>query len=524
MLSATLAIVNADIVTLNAKQPKVEAVAIHNGKIIAVGSNQEIRKYIDKKTTFIDARKRTVVPGLVDCHVHMAGFGRSLQTLELRSATSIREVQRRIREFAKKNPDKEWISGGRWDQERFSQKRYPTRWDLDRAVADKPIFLMRVCGHIGVANGRALQLAGITRRTVVDEGKIDLNVETGEPNGILRENALELVWKVIPKPTLKELEETCLLACEKAIEAGLTCVHWILSSPNEIRVIQKLASEDKLPIRVYLGIPIELLDELVKLGLSTGFGNDMVKIGFVKILADGSLGGHTAALKKPYNDQPETRGMMLYTQHELESLIRKAHTAGLQVAIHAIGDRTMEVVLKAYEKILGKPILKGHRHRIEHCSVLSLSIIKRMKHLGLIASVQPHFVVSDFWITDRLGKTRTRWAYPFKTLIREGLVVVSGSDCPVEPVKPILGIWSAVARKSVPEERLTVEDALRTYTANAAFASFDEDKRGTIEAGKYGDLTILSEDPFRVSVEEIRKIDVDMTVVDGKIVHARKPS
>jgi predicted amidohydrolase YtcJ len=524
MLNATLVVVNANVITLNARQPKAEALAIRDGKIVALGSNEEIHKYIDKKTRLIDAKNKTVVPGFVDCHVHMTGFGHSLQTLQLRNAASIREVQRRIREFVKKNPDKEWVSGGRWDQERFSQRRYPTRWDLDHAVADKPVFLMRVCGHIGVANSRALQLAGITRRTVVDGGRIDLNEETGEPNGILRENALELVWKVIPKPTLKELEEACLLACKKAVEAGLTCVHWILGSANEVRAIQKLASENRLPVRVYLGIPIELLDELVKLGLATGFGNDMVKIGFVKILADGSLGGHTAALKKPYNDQPETQGMMLYTQHELESLILKAHTAGLQVAIHAIGDHTMEVVLKAYEKILGKSVWKGHRHRIEHCSVLSLSIIKRMKRLGLIASVQPHFVISDFWVIDRLGKIRARWTYPFKTLVEEGLVVVSGSDCPVEPVDPILGIWATVARKSFPEERLTIEDALKTYTANAAYASFDEDKRGTIEAGKYGDLTILSEDPFRVSVEEIRKIDVDMTIVDGKIVHARKPS
>jgi hypothetical protein len=200
----------------------------------------------------------------------------------------------------------------------------------------------------------------------------------------------------------------------------------------------------------------------------------MVKIGFVKILADGSLGARTAALEEPYSDKPETAGMMLYTQKKLNRLVLKAHKAGLQLAIHAIGDRAVDVVLKSYEKALKEHPRKNHRHRIEHCSVLNPRLIKRMKRSNIIASVQPHFVVSDFWAADRVGKTRARWVYPFKTLIREGLVVVSGSDCPVEPIDPLLGIWAAVARKSFAEEGLTVEEALKTYTSNAAYASFDE--------------------------------------------------
>lgn len=329
MLEATLAILNANVITLNSKQPQAEAIAIQNGKIIAVGSNKKIRKYISNKTKIIDAKRKTVVPGLVDCHVHMTGFGQVLQTPELRNVTSIKELQRKLRGYTQKNPEKNWILGGRWDQEKFAEKRYPTRWDLDAAVADKPVFLIRVCGHIGVANSKALQLADITKETAVDGGKVDLDEVSGEPNGILRENAMELVWKAIPKPSQKELEKTCITACERAVEAGLTCVHWILGSADEMCVIQKLHSERKLPLRVYLGIPVDFLDELVNLGLLTGFGNDMVKIGFVKILADGSLGGRTAALKKPYSDKPETNGMMLYTQKELDRLVLKAHKAGL---------------------------------------------------------------------------------------------------------------------------------------------------------------------------------------------------
>jgi len=522
MLEATLVILNAKVITLNKKQPCAEAIAIRNGRIAAVGSNGEIRRYISNKTQVINAKGKTVIPGLVDCHVHMTSFGQFLQTLDLRNTRSIKALQQKLRDYAYKNSMKNWILGGRWDQEKFAEKRLPTRWDLDAAVADKPVFLTRVCGHIAVANTRALQLAGITKETVVEGGKIDLDEANGEPNGILRENAMELVWKVIPKPNPKELEEACLMACRKAVEAGLTGVHWLLNSAEEMCIIQGLYAEGKLPLRVYLGFPVDLLEELIGLGLLTGFGNDMVKIGFVKLFADGSLGARTAALKQPYADKPETCGMMLYSQRKLNRLVSKVHKAGLQLAVHAIGDCAVEAVLKAYEKALHEFPRENHRHRIEHCSVLNPKLIKRMKRLGLIASVQPHFVVSDFWVVDRVGEARARWVYPFKSLMKEGLVVVAGSDCPVEPISPLLGVWAAVARKSFPEEKLTIEEALRTYTLNAAYASFDENKKGTIEAEKLADLTILSDDMAKITPDKIKDVKVEMVIVDGKVVYAGK--
>jgi len=522
MLNATLAILNANVITLNSKQPKAEAVAIQNGKIIAVGSNEEIRKYIGKETKVIDAKNRTVVPGFVDCHVHMTGFGWSLQTLDLRNVNSIKEMQQKLQEYAEKNHGKSWILGGRWDQEKFAERRFPTRWDLDKAFADKPVFLVRVCGHLAVVNSKALQLAGITEETTVEGGEIDLDKATGDPNGIVRENALEIIRKAVPKPSPKELEDVCLLACRKAVEAGLTGVHWIVDSADEIRIIQKLYFEGKLPLRVYLGIPVDLLDELVNLRLSTGFGNDMVKIGFIKIFADGSLGARTAALKQPYSDKAETSGMILCTQKKLNKLVLKAHRAGLQLGVHAIGDHAIETVLKAFSKALKEFSRENHRHRIEHCSVLNPKLIRQMKRLSLIASIQPHFIVSDFWVADRVGKARARWVYPFKTLIHEGLVVASGSDCPVEPISPLLGVWAAVARKGFAEESLTLEEALRTYTLNAAYASFDENRKGTIEVGKFADLTILSDDLDKVSPEKIKDIAVEMVFVDGEIVYAKQ--
>ncbi len=522
MLEATLVILNAKVITLNKKQPRAEAVAIDNGRIFAVGFNEEIRRYISNKTQVIDAKNKTIIPGLVDCHVHMTSFGQFLQTLDLRNVQSIKAMQQKLRDYAYKNSEKSWILGGRWDQEKFAEKHLPTRRDLDAAVADKPVFLTRVCGHIAVANTRALQLAGITKETVVEGGKIDLDKASGEPNGILRENAMELVWKIVPKPSQKELEEACLMACRKAVEAGLTGVHWLLNSAEEMRIIQGLYAEGKLPLRVYLGFPVDLLDELISLGLLTGFGNDMVKIGFVKLFADGSLGARTAALKQPYADKPETCGMMLYSQRKLNRLVSKVHRAGLQLAVHAIGDCAVEAVLKAYEKALREFPRENHRHRIEHCSVLNPKLVRRMKRLGLIASVQPHFVVSDFWVVDRIGEARARWVYPFKTLMKEGLVVVAGSDCPVEPISPLFGVWAAVARRSFPEESLSVEEALRAYCLDAAFASFDEDRKGAIEVGKFADLTVLSDDLAEISQDKIKDVKVEMVIVNGKVVYAGK--
>jgi len=519
---ADFVILNADVVTVNPRCPRAQAVAVKDGKIVAVGSNNEISRYVDSQAKVVDAEGRTVVPGFVDCHIHMTDFGHQQQMLNLRNIRSIKEMKDKIREYALKASGESWILGGRWDHERFVEKRYPTRWDLDEAVSDRPVFLIRVCGHVGVVNTKALQLAGITRETVVCGGKVDLDEESGEPNGILRENALDLVWRVVPKPTAAELEEACLKACQKAVEEGLTGVHWIVDSAEELRVIQKLHEEGKLPLRVYLGIPDKLLDEAVGLGLTTGFGNDMLKLGFVKVFVDGSLGARTAALKEPYSDKPETSGMLLLSQRKLNKLVLKAHKACWQVAVHAIGDRAIEAALKAFSKALRTLPRENSRHRIEHCSVLNPRLVQWMKRLNLIASVQPHFIVSDFWVVERVGAERARWVYPFKTLMNEGVVVAAGSDCPVEPISPLLGVWAAVARKTFKEESLTVEEALKTYTLNAAYASFDEALKGTIEAGKFADITMLSENIFEIPPEKIKDVKVEMTIVGGKIVYERK--
>ncbi len=523
MLSNDLVLVNGNIITINSKQPKAQAIAIKQGKVVAVGANKQILSYVGKDTKKLDLKGKTVVPGFIDSHVHGASFGRGLTEIDLRGIKSIKEIQRKVKRQAKKTANDRWIIGHGWDQDRLTEDRYPSRLDLDQVAPNHPVFLLRVCGHLGVANSKALKLAGIAKQTRTPKGgHIDRDPKTGEPNGVLGENALDFIYNVLCESTEENLADSCLSACRRMVKEGITTAHWIISSANEMRILQKLKEDNRLPLRIYALVPVEFLDCLVELGLSTGLGDDKFKIGSIKILTDGSLGARTAALRQPYEDMPETEGMLLYSQRQLESFVIKAHEADLQLAIHAIGDRTIEIVLKILERVLRKKPKGNHRHRLEHVSVLNPTLIKKMKEVGVIASVQPHFIVSDFWVLDRLGEARARWTYAFKSLLKEGIMMIAGSDAPVEPVSPILGVYAAVARQRFPEERLTADEALRLYTINAAYGSFEEGIKGSIEKGKLADLVVLSRDPYKTTPKQIKDIKVEMAIVDGEIVYARK--
>jgi len=521
-MPADMALINGNVITMAPFKPRANAVAIGDSKIVAVGTNTQITQRIGKDTKIIDLRGKTVVPGFIDTHAHMAGFGRSLTWINLRGVKSIKEMQRQLQERVKKTPRGKWILGRGWDQDRFKERRYPTRWDLDEVSPFNPVVFNRVCGHICVANSKAFELAKITKETIPPpNGQIDRDLETGEPTGILREAATDLVWSILPEPSEKELTKACSLACEKAVEAGLTSVHWFVYKPIEIRILQRLREQGKLPLRAYIVVPIEFLCCLADAGVSTGFGDHTLRLGGVKVLADGSLGARTAALNEPYDDEPSTKGILCCSQKELYEMIMEAQRVSFQVCVHAIGDRAMSVVLNAFEKALKHFHKKAYRHRVEHASVLNKQLVKRLKRLGLIVCVQPHFVVSDFWVEARLGPGRARWTYPFKTLINSGVLIAGGSDCPVEPISPLLGVYALVARESFPEERVSVEEALRIYTVNAAYASFEEDVKGLIEVGKLADFTVLSHNPLMVEPERIRDIEVEMTIVGGKIVYSR---
>jgi len=521
-MSADVALIHGNVITMNLSQPRAQAVAVKGGLIAEVGTNLKVEKWIGKETKVIDLRGKTVVPGLIDTHVHMADLGHSLNRIDLRSVKSINEMQRLLQEWVSVTPKGKWILGRGWDQDRFKERRYPTRWDLDRVSPNNPVVFNRVCGHACVANSKALKLANITKETLPPpSGEIDREPKTGEPTGILRETAKDLVWSHLPEPSEEELTKVCGLACEKAVEAGLTSVHWFVKKPVEIRVLQRLREQGKLPLRVYIVIPIELLSNFAEAGLSTGFGDHTLRLGGVKVLADGSLGARTAALNKPYNDEPSTSGMLCCSQKELGEMIMEAQKAGFQVCVHAIGDRAIDTVLNAFERALKNSHKNTHRHRVEHASVLNKRLVKRLKKLSLTVCVQPHFIISDFWVEARVGRGRARLTYSFKTLIQNGVLIAGGSDCPVEPISPLLGVYALVARESFPEERVSVEEALWIYTVNAAHASMEEKVKGSIEPGKLADFTVLSHNPLTTKPEKIKDIEVEMTIVGGKIAYSK---
>lgn len=523
MQYADLVLKNANVLTVDSSRPSAEAVGIKEEKIVVVGTFKDVQPWIGEQTEVIDLAGKTVVPGFIDTHVHVRGFGHFLVGVNLRGIGSVDEMQRLLRERVQKTPKGKWIVGRGWDQEKFREKRYPTRWDLDEAAPDNPVFFTRVCGHICVVNSKALESAAITKDAAAPlSSLIDRDSKTQEPTGILKENAMDSVRNTVPEPTEAELRDICLQACQKAVEAGITSIHWLTQSPMEARILHQLRKEDKLKLRVYLVSPVDYLDRFIETGLVTGFGDHMIKIGSIKILVDGSLGARTAALKQPYTDQPSTKGMMLFNQETLYELVLKAHRSGFQLAIHAIGDQAIAAALDALEKALEKAPRENHRHRLEHVSVLNESLIQRVKELNVIASVQPHFVVSDFWVGNRLGETRSKGVYAFKSLIEKDILVAGGSDCPVEPINPLLGIYAAVGREISPQERIPVEKALRMYTINAAYASFEEKTKGSIEVGKLADLTVLRDDIRKIEPGKIKDVAVEMTILGGKVVNRTK--
>jgi predicted amidohydrolase YtcJ len=445
--------------------------------------------------------------------------------IDLKDVNSIKEMQKRIRKRAQKIPQGRWIIGKGWDQSRFCEKRYPNSQDLDEVSPDNPVILYHQFGRVCIINSKALEFAGVTKETKSPpEGIIEKDAETGEPTGIFREKATDLVWKRIPEASEEEIFEAIGLACNKIVEAGLTSIHWIVASWTEISVIQKLRAENKLPLRVYVIVPANILDKLDDSQSLLGSNDGVDRNLGVKIFVDGSLAARTAALNEPYSDDSSSRGQLLYSQEELDTLVGKVHKANLRLIVHAMGDQAIYMTLTAIEKALMEAPRRSPRYRLEHASVLNDELIQRIKRLGMIVSVQPKVVISEFSVwsaVDRLGSERARWLYPLKTLINESIEVVGGSDCPMEPLSPLLGIQAAVTRNFFPEEQISVDEGLRMYTVNAAYASFEEKLKGSIEEDKLADFTILSGDPYKIQPSQFGDIKVDMTIVGGKVVYQR---
>ena len=522
-MQADTVLINGNLITINPSQPHAEAVAIKRGKIVEVGTNDDVHRWIGKDTKLINLKGKTVVPGFIDTHIHIADFGRVLTWLDLSNVRSIREMQSILKARVQKTIAGKWILGRGWDQNRFAEQRLPTRHDLDAFSEDTPVILYHESGKMCVVNGKALELAGLTKQTIVNEGAVD-KAETGELTGLLRDAATNLVWKFVPTMTEEELIGAVSLACEKIAEAGVTSVCWIVSSSMELSIINKLHVQNRLPLRIYVIVPVELLDLALATKLPHQSADNTLRIGGALIFADGYLAARTAALFQPYSDCPDSSGKLLYTQEEMNALALKICKASLQLVIHAVGDKAVDAALTTIEEISKEACGKDLRNRIEQAAVLNEKLLQRMKNSKVIVSVQPCVVDSEFrvWsVAERLGSERVQWLFPIKKLASEGIKVSGGSDCPMEPLSPLLGIKAAVTREFFPQERVTVEEVLRFYTIDAAYSFFEEGVKGSIEKGKLADFTILSRDPRMVEPREIGDIEVDMTIVGGRVLYAK---
>jgi predicted amidohydrolase YtcJ len=517
-----------------------QAVAIAGGRFIAVGSNQDILALKGKDTKVIRLEGRRVVPGLIDSHVHFIGGGFQLLSLDLKNVNSEDEFVRLIGERAKTLSPGRWLRGGNWDEEAWPSHVLPTRWQIDGVTATTPVFLRRYDGHAALANSLALKLAGVTRATPAPhDGVIVRDPATREPTGVLKDAAIGLVAKAIPRPSDAEMEEALRAALGEAGRVGVTSVHNITldeQTPSgsfwgEVELLRRAARGKWLTVRQYLIIPIDHVDELAAAGKFQRAESEWLRVRAVKGFADGSLGSGTAWMFDPFDDMPGSRGLpmaLMDPPSKMEGLVRKAQNAGIHPCIHAIGDRAVAEMLDLFKRVGGEDS-RAARFRIEHAQHMRTEDFARFAKLGVIASMQPYHAIDDGrWAEKKIGARRARTSYAWRSMLEAGAPLAFGSDWPVAPLSPILGIYAAVTRATldgkhpdgwIPAERLTVEEAVRAYTTGSAFAAFEEEEKGTISKGKMADLVVLSEDIFAVPPERVKDVAVKMTVVGGKIAY-----
>jgi len=534
----SLILFNGKIRTLARDAELVEALACAGGRIVAAGSSEDIRKLGGPDTREIDLRKRTAIPGLTDTHVHLADKGTAeKEYVDCRDfyteVRSIPDILEQLARRASELPKGSWIvaHGSPMQDFRLKERRFPDRRDLDRAVPDHPTSIS-FGAHITIANSSALALAGITRESADPAGgAIRRDPQSGEPTGELHERAQLILKKAAPEFNYLELKEGIAYALNQCLERGVITIHDIVRSGEPVRAYQELLREGRLHARVTL-LPRVVESQigsqsLIELGLNSGFGNEWLRIGGVKMSIDGGITGRNACFYEPYEDDPHNCGIIRIPQEELNETVRKCHEAGLRCCVHAIGDRAFDMALDAYENALQRSPRKDHRHRIEHMGNW-LSTPERMQRLvrsGIIAipNISIGYYVGDA-ILDCVGEKRLSKAFPFRTLLRNGVTIAGGSDAPgYWPVDPLRDIGACVSRRMrwgevlVPEEKITVAEAFAMHTTTAAFAGFEEHDKGTLEVGKLADIAILAEDPFEVPAARIKDIPVEMTIVDGEI-------
>ena len=532
LFAADLIIVNANIHTMDRSHPAAAAIAIHGNRIIAVGSNDEIKKLAGADTKVIDAKRRLVLPGFNDAHVHFMSGGFQLSSVDLRDANTPQEFAERIRDFAARLPKGRWITGGDWDHERWPDAKLPTKELIDRYTPDTPVFVNRLDGHMALANSLALKLAGVTRETKDPPGGVIVrDSKTGEPTGILKDAAQSFVWKVIPAPSFEEKLAAARAATNHAASLGVTSVQ-DMSAGADVSVYQVLLDRGELKNRIYAVWPLPRWERLALTGVRGHFGSAMLRTGGLKGFADGSLGSTTALFFQPYNDAPNTSGIPsdeMFPEGAMLERVRGADLAGLQVIIHAIGDRANDNILSIYERVEKENGDRDRRFRVEHAQHLRPQDIPRFALDKVIASMQPYHAIDDGrWAEKRIGPERAKTTYAFRSLLDSGATLAFGTDWTVAPLNPLLTIYAAATRRTldgkhpngwIPEQKISVEEAVRAYTVGSAFAEFQENEKGTIAPGKLADLVILTQDIFKIDPKEIEKVKVAMTIMDGRVVY-----
>lgn len=529
---ADTVITNANGYTLNAKGELLQFSALafdEKGRITAVGSNADVTARA-KGARQVDMQGRTVLPGLIDAHGHVFGLGQQLTQLDLSGSTSLAGAIQSIADYAKANANHAWIRGRGWNQENWKLGRFPTAQELDAVVSDKPVWLERVDGHAGWANSRTLALAGITRSTPDPAGGKIMRDANGEATGVLIDSAQELVTKVMPAQTEAEGRVMLDKSLQELARVGLTTVHDAGIGVAEDRLYRDYADKKKLTARVYamIGGTGADFDQLATKGPLKDYADGMYALRAVKLYSDGALGSRGAALIKPYSDEPHSHGLLFFKTAQMDAMMTKAMRKGYQVNVHAIGDAGNKQILDIYQKELGVTKSGAQRHRIEHAQVVTAQDIPRFQQLGIIPSMQPTHATSDKNMAEtRVGPERIKGAYAWRSFLHQGSRIACGSDFPVESPNPFYGIHAAVTRMDhagqpvagwYPNQAMSLKEAFRCFTLDAAYAGHQENSLGTLEVGKHADFIVIDRDLFRMSTYDIFKTGVLETWVGGKQV------
>ncbi len=517
--------------TANKRRPSAAAVAVWRDRVLAVGSVEDIGRFVNPETRIIDTHG-FIMPGWIDAHVHLIDGGLNLTSVQLRNASSREDFVQRLADYARDGSPGEWITGGDWDHSRWGGALPDRRW-IDAVTSRTPVWVQRLDGHMALANSEALRLASISDDVSDVKGGEIVRDAGGRMTGILKDNAMRLVQRVVPRPTLQQRLEATSAAMKYLARQGVTAVHH-MGTWDDVEILRVAHRQGRLKVRVYASTPLDEWRHLADEVRRRGWGDDWLRIGGLKGFVDGSLGSRTAAFLQPYSDDGENYGLMVHTPEDLETWIAGADRAGLQVMVHAIGDRAVREQLDIFARVARENGPRDRRFRIEHAQHIAPEDIPRFGRLKIIASMQPYHVIDDGrWAQPVIGSVRSATTYAFRSLLDNGTRLAFGSDWFVAPPQPLMGIYAAATRRTLdgaypdgwmPQQKVTVGEALRAYTIDAAYAGFAESRLGSLEPDKLADIVVVDCDLTRINAKQLPEVDVLLTVVGGRITYDKQRS